>query len=310
MSLKQRLLVFVAALLVTVVVALSGVMYWQMRTEVIDIVRQEIKTTASGNREIMTKWITHRREAIEAVAARLPLVDAPAPLLLEGRKVGKFDQVYIGYEDKRMDYDLPEKTPVPGFDPTERLWYKQANETKSTVITQPYVSVRTKELCITVSRSVASQTPSVVAGDISLEEIIQLVNAIELRGRGYAFLSTRDGKIVAHSKLGSSLKPVEDIIPGFDTSFLKTADGNIGLHKFGIEGTPKYAATVAIPGTDWALCIVADKAAALSPLCTLLRNMAISGLIIAALGTLIAYPALLKLLKLSPESCRTEAENQ
>jgi methyl-accepting chemotaxis protein len=310
MSLKQRLLVFVAALLVIVTALLSGAAYWQMRTEVIDIVRQEIKTTASGNHEIMAHWVMLRRNTIEAVAARLPLVDDPTPFLLDGKNVGHFDQTFVGYEDKRMIYDLADKKPTPGFDPTERPWYQQANEAKGTIITQPYISVRTRELCVTVARPVATEIPGVLAGDIALDEIVQLVNSIELRGQGYAFLVTRDGTIVAHPKHNSALKPVVEVIPGFDASILKTANDKTALHEFDIEGIPKYVAASPIPGADWVLCIVADKAAALSPLRSLFWKLILAGLIVAALGTLVANSALPKLLKFSPENCRTEAENR
>jgi methyl-accepting chemotaxis protein len=310
MSLKHRLLVFVAALLVTVIAMMSGAAYWQMRMEVVDIVRQEITATASGNQEVIEHRVTHWRKTIEAVAARLPLVDDPFPFLLEGRDVGHFDQTFVGYEDKRMIYNLADKKPPQGFDPTERPWYKQANEAKGTIVTQPYISASTNELCITVARPVASQIPSVTGGDISLEEIVQLVNSIELRGQGYAFLATRDGKIVVHSKHNSALKPVAEVIPGFNVSILETAGDKIALHEFNIENVPKYVATSPISGTDWVLCIVDDKAAALSPLGSLLWKLILEGLIIAALGSLIASPALWKLLKISLESSRTEAESR
>jgi methyl-accepting chemotaxis protein len=310
MSLKHRLLVFVAALLVTVIAMISGAAYWQMRMEVIGIVRQEIMTTASGNHGTIAHWVMLRRETIEAVAARLPLVDDPVPFLLDGKDVGHFDQTFVGYEDKRIIYDLADKKPTPGFDPTERPWYKQAIEAKGTIITQPYISVRTRELCITVARPVATKIPGVLAGDIALDEIVQLVNSIELRGQGYAFLVTRDGKIVAHSKHNSALKPVAEVIPGFDASILKAAGEKTILHEFKIEGIPKYVATSPVPGVDWVLCTVVDKTAALSPLRSLLWKLILEGLIIAALGSLIASPVLWKLLKLSPESSRTEEENR
>ncbi|MDR2014364.1 MAG: cache domain-containing protein [Azoarcus sp.] len=310
MSLKQRLLVLVATLLVTVIVVLSATAYWQMRTEVISIIHQEIKTTAQGNYGVMANWVMQRRNVIEAVAARLPLVEDPVPFLLEGKNVGSFDQTFVGYNDKRIIYDLVDKKPTPNFDPTERLWYKQADEAQDTIITQPYISVRTKELCITVARPVASRIPGVVAGDISLGEIIQFVNAIELRGLGYAFLSTRGGKIVAHSKYNSALKPVAEVMPGFDASILETVGDIIALHEFNIEGIPKYIAASPIPGADWVLCLVVDKTAALSPLRSLLWKQVLTGLAVAAAGILIAHLALSKSLTLSPESCRTEGESR
>ncbi|MDR2209318.1 MAG: methyl-accepting chemotaxis protein [Azoarcus sp.] len=289
MSLKQRLLVFVAALLVIVIAGLSGVAYWHMRVEIINGVRQEIDTAVSGNREVIASWVAQRRDAIEAVTARLPSAENPIPFLIAGRDAGRFDQTYVGYEDKRMIYHLADKKlPTPDYDPTSRVWYKQANTEKGTTVTQPYICASTGELCITVARPVASQDVSVVGGDISLKEIIQLVNAIELRGQGYAFLTTRDGKIVAHSKPDSALKLVAEVIPGFDASILKTEGDKVVLHEFDIENVSKYVTAAPIPGSDWVLCIVVDKAVLLSPLHSLLWKLVVAGLIIAALGAPIA----------------------
>jgi methyl-accepting chemotaxis protein len=299
MSLKQRSLVFVAALLVIVIAVLSGVAYRHMRTEIVNGVEHEINAAVNGSREIMAHWIAQRRDAIEAVTASLVTnVDHPGPFLAVGKDAGRFDQTYIGHEDKRMIYQLIDKKPPPNYDPTVRLWYIQAGEAKGTIITQPYISASTKELCITVARPVASQPMlSIVGGDVSLAEIIQFVNAIKLRGHGYAFLSTRDGKIVAHSKPDSALKPVEEIVPGFNTSILKTADDKIALHEFEIDGIPKYVTASSIPGVDWVLCIVVDKTELLSPLYSLIVLLVLTGLIIAALGAPIANHALSKLLK-------------
>ena len=71
MSLKQRLLAFVAVLLITVVAALSAIAYVQMRSEIVDGVSREIEAAVRGNREALARWVAQRRDAIDATAARL-----------------------------------------------------------------------------------------------------------------------------------------------------------------------------------------------------------------------------------------------
>ncbi|MCL2645301.1 MAG: methyl-accepting chemotaxis protein, partial [Betaproteobacteria bacterium] len=256
----------------------------------------KVETTVSANSEILASWIVQRRDAIEAVAARLASADDPIPFLIAGRDAGRFFQTYVGYEDKRMIYHLVEKKPIAGYDPTSRLWYKQANEESGTIITPPYIFATTNALGITVARPVNSQARKVVGGDIELTEIIQLVNSIELHGQGYAFLATRDGKIVAHSKPDSALKPVAEVMPGFDESILKTAGVKILPHEFGIENVPKFVTALPVSGSDWVLCIVIDKATVLSPLRFLLWGLVLAGLLIALLGVPIANRALSQLL--------------
>ena len=134
------------------------------------------------------------------------------------------------------------------------------------MVTPPYISASTKKLGITIARPVEGEGAGVVGGDISLEEIVDLVKAIQLRGDGYAFLATRDGKIVAHSAPDSALKPVAEIMPGFDASILQSADDKFVLREFPIDGRTKFVITSSITGVDWVLCAVVDKSAILSPL--------------------------------------------
>lgn len=298
MSLKQRLLAFVAVLLMSVIAALSAVAYWQMRAEIVDGVNKEIEAAVRGNREALSRWMAQRLDSIDATASRMSSASDPIPFLIAGKDAGRFDQTFIGDADKKMIYNLVEKKPAEGYDPTARPWYKLGAEVKKAVVTPPYISASTKKLGITVARQVDGATPvAVVGGDISLEEIIELVKAIELRGNGYAFLATRDGKIVAHSKPESGLKPVAEVMPGFDASILQSADNKISFREFDIEGSSKYVVTSSITGADWVLCAVVDKATILAPLRSLLWVLAFAGLIVAVLGAALANVALSRLLK-------------
>jgi methyl-accepting chemotaxis protein len=298
MSLKQRLLVFVAVMLASVIAGLSGIAYWQMQAEIINGVNKEIEASVKGNREALARWMAQRFNAIEATAARLSEVDEPIPFLIAGKEAGRFDQTFAGHADKRMIYHLQDKTAADGYDPTARPWYKLATERRATVATAPYIFASTRKPGITVARPFERNGQAGVAGgDISLEEIIALVNSIELRGNGYAFLATRDGKIVAHAKPDTALKPVGEVIAGFDTSLLQIEGERIVQRELMLDGAAKYVAISSVPGAEWVLCAVVDKTAILSPLRALLGVLALAGLIIAALGAAFASIALARLLK-------------
>ena len=298
MSLKQRLLFFVTVLLVVAVALLSAVSYWQMRTEIVVGVDKEIDTAIRGNREALSRWLAQRRDAIDAMANGLIHAGSPIPALVLGKDAGKYEQTFAGYADKRMIYHLADKKPPEGYDPTARPWYKLASASKESVVSAPYIFASTKKLGITVAGQFESGgVAAVVGGDISLEEIIALVKAIDLRGNGFAFLATRDGKILAHAKPESALKPVAEIVPGFDLSLIQSADDSVKLREVTIEGERKYVVASSIGGVDWVLCAVVDKATILAPLRSLLLMLACAGLIIAVTGVIFANVALSSLLK-------------
>jgi len=298
MSLKQRLLVFVAMLLIVAVALLSGVSYWQMRGEIVVGVTQEIDAAIQGNRAALSRWVAQRSDAISATANALAHASNPIPSLVLGKESGKYDQTFAGYADKRMVYHLSEKKPPEGYDPTARPWYKQASTTREVIVSAPYVFASTKQLGITVAKQFESNgVAGAVGGDISLEEIIGLVKGIDLRGNGFAFLATRDGKIVAHAKPESALKPVGEIVSGMDLALIQSADQSVKLHEIEIGGRRSYVVASAVPGADWVLCAVVDQAAVLAPVRSLLWWQVLAGVSIALLSVLLANIALSRLLQ-------------
>ena len=298
MSLKHRLLAFIILLLGIVIAALSTLAYKEMRGEIVVGVSHEIESAVQGNREAIARWIGQRQDAMSATATRLNNGADQRPFLTAGKDAGRFEQTFVGYADKRMIYHAAEKKPVEGYDPTARPWYKLAVEKRDAITTAPYVFSSNKKLGITVARAFESQgVTGVVGGDITLEDVIGIVTGIKLRGEGYAFLATRDGKIVAHAKPESTLKPVAEIMPGFDAGILGNASDKVTVREMTIDGRTKYVAVTSIPGADWALAAVIDKSAILAPLTTLLWSLIASGLVIAALGALAANFALARLLK-------------
>ncbi len=300
MSLKQRLLFFIALILAIVIATLSAITYWQMHVEIVNEIHEELEASIKGNREALARWMTQRRAAIEATANSIAAFPGdPVPFLLTGKDAAGFDQTFVGYADKRMVYHQADKKPPEGYDPTIQSWYQFSDVLKKTVVTAPYILATTEKLGVTVAKSFAgSDQTGVVGGDITLEEIVSLVHSIELRGDGYAFLATKDGKILAHPTPESALKPVAEIIPGFDASLFSQLSGNnVLFSEQTFDNSSRYVAVSSVAGVDWVLCFVVDKATVLAPLNKLLFELLVAGIAIAILGILIASLTLSRLLK-------------
>ncbi|WP_374512571.1 methyl-accepting chemotaxis protein [Niveibacterium sp.] len=227
----------------------------------------------------------------------MPGVTDPIPFLIAGKEAGRFEQVFIGHADKRMIYNLRDKKPKEGYDPTARPWYKQAAEQNKPSLTTPYISASTKKLGVTFASPVMENGSlvAVVGGDISLEEVIRVVQAIKLRGDGYAFVATRDGKIVAHPKPESALKPANEVMPGFDPALLAQPKGN-EIQTLVLDGQEKFISTTPIAGTDWVLGTVIDRSAMLAPLRTLMLTIVAAGALIGIVAVFLANLAITRLL--------------
>ncbi|SFZ70537.1 methyl-accepting chemotaxis protein [Chitinimonas taiwanensis] len=298
MSLKQRLLLFVALLVGISIAVLSALAYGRMRTELVASAENEIKSAVYGNNEALARWISQHLDAVDAVAQRLPGLAEPTPFLITGKDAGRFEQVFAGYADKRMLYNLADKKPADGYDPTARPWYKKASELRKPVLTDPYISSSTKKLAVTFASPIleGGNLAGVVGGDISLDEVLAVVKGIQLRAEGYAFVATRDGKIVAHPAADSALKPVGEVMPGLDASLLSADASGEVLREVEIGGQAKFVTATPIKGTDWVLGTVIDRKAMLAPLQSLLFVLVGTGVAIGVLAILLANLALSRLL--------------
>ncbi|HJU49869.1 MAG TPA: methyl-accepting chemotaxis protein, partial [Pseudogulbenkiania sp.] len=272
----------------------------RMRSEIILGVQQELDAAIAGNSEALGRWVAQRRDAIQSAANRLGEVNAgaPYPFLQQGKDAGNFDQLFAGYADKSMRYHLADKQPADGYDPTARPWYQLASAQKGVVITAPYVFSSTQKLGVTVASPIlhGAEQLGVVGGDITLDGLTSVVKAIKLRGDGYAFLMTRDGKIVSHPAADSTLKPVAEVMPGFDAGIVRAASNSPALHEVEIDGHSYYAEVASIAGTDWVLGTVVEKDVLLAPLNQLLLTLVLAGLAVAVAGILLANFAITRLL--------------
>jgi len=60
-SIKQRLLAFVAFLLLIAVVLLTGLSYSKMQSEIVDGINEELEVSARGYRDDIKRWRTQQQ---------------------------------------------------------------------------------------------------------------------------------------------------------------------------------------------------------------------------------------------------------
>lgn len=121
---------------------------------------------------------------------------------------------YIGYTDGKCifsdGWDIP-----ADYIATQRDWYIDAATAGGVVITDPYTDADTGRLVITCASKIVGEDGNiigVIASDIFIDRISEIVNSLRIDENGYAFLTTFDGNILVHEN--------EDFIPYSD------ADGN------------------------------------------------------------------------------------
>ncbi|MFA9440999.1 methyl-accepting chemotaxis protein [Uliginosibacterium sp. sgz301328] len=294
MKLKQRLILFVSLLVAASIVVLSTVAYRRMKTEIISGVEHEIQAVMQGNGAALARWAGQREDAILGAAEHIGADDAPTVALKTAKAGGRFDQTFVGFADKRMVYDNPDKQAPDGYDPTARPWYGKASAEGKPTISAPYLFASTKQLGVTVAAPMVrdGRQVGVVGGDIALQDVLALMKDIKLRGDGFAFLVTHDGLIVAHPKPDTVLKPVSEVIRGMDAKTIAQLSSSHGLTEMRLDDAPVFVSVTTIAGTDWLLGTVIDRGKILHPLDALLITLVIAGLVVGVLALGVAKFAL------------------
>ena len=92
--------------------------------------------------------------------------------------------------------------PPAGYEPTQRDWYSMAIEGQGdVVIVPPYVDAQTGDVVISICRMLSSGR-DVIAIDVTMNHIQEIVSDLQIKDKGYGFIVSRDGMIIAHQDAG------------------------------------------------------------------------------------------------------------
>ncbi|XHF41376.1 methyl-accepting chemotaxis protein [Metapseudomonas boanensis] len=237
-------------------------------------------------------WLSGRIVLVESLAESIAADSEPDAItrLLE-RKALKSALVstFIGTEDGQFIISPDAKMPE-GYDPRVRPWYKDAKNAGGATLTEPYVDASTNQLIM----SIATPVPSigVVGGDLSLENMVQIINSLDFDGMGYAFLVSADGTILVHPNKDLVMKKLRDIYPkhtpaiSADFSEVEAEDGTRILTFAPIKG---------LPSVNWYVGLSVDKAKAYSMLDEF-RASAVFATIIAVIIIMLLLGMLMRVL--------------
>lgn len=108
------------------------------------------------------------------------------------------DYIYVGTSDGKF-FQEPAAAVPDGYDPRDRVWYQDALENPGTaVISDPYESADADEgLVVTISQALQDGS-GVVAIDIHINYLQELVNQVSIGETGYVMLLDRNESYIAH----------------------------------------------------------------------------------------------------------------
>ncbi|MEW5509951.1 methyl-accepting chemotaxis protein [Pseudomonas antarctica] len=239
-------------------------------------------------------WLTGRIALVENAAQNIAINPEPAAVagLLEQKALtSSFMATYVG--DSKGAFTIRPDTKMPdGFDPRVRPWYKGAQSSNGSTLTEPYIDAATGKLIISVatpSTTTTGQSIGVVGGDLSLQTLVDNIGALNFGGMGYAFLVSADGKVLVHPDKNLVMKTLADVYPNHTPKI--SADFS-EVQANGKDNIVTFTPIKGLPSVNWYLGISVDKDKSFAMLSEFRNSAAIATIIavviiIALLGMLI-----------------------
>ena len=241
-------------------------------------------------------WLGGRVLLAENLAESITINPAPSNVasLLEQKALSStFMLVYFG--DSQGSFTIRPDSKMPdGYDPRTRPWYKDALNSSTSSLTEPYIDAATGQMVITIGTAVkkAGQTLGVVGADLTLETITDNINSLNFNGMGYAFLVNADGKILVHPNKELSTKNLKDIYAQ-ETPTISTNISEVKLD--GKTRIVTFAPIKGLGNTNWYVGLSIDKDKAFAALGDF-RTTAIIATLIAVVSIIALLGLLIRLL--------------
>ncbi|HEY5558037.1 HD domain-containing phosphohydrolase [Acetobacterium sp.] len=165
-----------------------------------------------------------------------------------------FISLYFGTPDNKM-INSSGFVPLASFDLRTRPWYIKVVASDQLIFTEPFVNATKDQLIVTVAKpvyNVKHEFLGVIAGDISIHSIINLVLDKNSSEEQYSFLIDGKGNILAHPYYiyneTSDLVNINAVSENLSAAMIQNKTGSTAIV---LNGIPGYLAYQPIVGTDW-----------------------------------------------------------
>jgi methyl-accepting chemotaxis protein len=192
--------------------------------------------------------------------------------------------VYVGTENKKM-FTTPKVELPADFDPTSRPWYKKATENPDEVIwTDPYIDATTGQHVITLAKAITegSRVLGVVAIDMTLETVTNIVNNVDVGYKGYPFMFDQNGIGIVHPQYQGKDMSDNPVIK-------RLYEKDAGLFGYTIENEKRFMYFTTIPQLGWKVGAVYKEAELLAVSKSITEKMLVISIIAIIIAIAVVY---------------------
>lgn len=260
----HKIVLAASAIVLVVFSSFAVISESRQRDEIRKSVQQFLQAVGADSASSISHWIAGRTLLVENLAqaaALSPHPQAVAPYLALQSMQQTFIATFVGWQDGGFA-TFPDDPMPAGYDPRSRPWYELGMAASGVAITEPYADSITRELLVSIvdKVQVRGQVLAVAGADVALKSVVDIINGADLKGMGYAFLVSGDGKVLVHPDPSMSMRRLDDVVPEARPSLLdrlqEVSGGKELLMFIPVRG---------LPSLDWRIGLVVDKQKAYAP---------------------------------------------
>ncbi|WP_458701077.1 methyl-accepting chemotaxis protein [Sulfurospirillum sp. 1307] len=279
MSFKNKI-----AIAVLVIVALGLGTFWAFsythtKSSSLSQIQKLLKSKSLSLADYTDLWLIGKKDIVEKKAKSLKRVkdyfeDEVVYKLKDYAKEMGAMSAYVGLDDGKMISASGKKYNLSTYDPRKRPWYKLAEETKKTSVTDAYKDNRTGKIVFSIATPLYDSNEKfigVFSIDLGLDELSQMILKTKLDG-GYAVLYDSKGTIIAH--------PNEKVLGKNSSIAKKFGNKDQGIVEYVYKGKDKFLAFNRSKESGWVTAVTYYKDYAYKFLNTQAIQLAIIGAII------------------------------
>jgi len=273
-----------------------------------------INEAVTRNSNTIDNWFVNNRDMIDTIVYDIELsgdfsYNNLQNIINNKMKIYKKDALdfYIGFESERklisgVGWEAPDD-----YDARKRSWYIRAKNNKGVIFTEPYVDAMTGEMIITVAKSIYdnNRLVGVLAKDIYLTDVVNIVNEIKVNEQSYGMLLDNKGRIIVHPN--DEFLPDQEGIKGVSeinwsgyqkvVKAIKNAENNNKIEITSYEGNKELIYYNEIATTGWHYATAVSQASYEKPMSNLVNGFGWALLFSIIIALLIMYKLIQSIVK-------------
>ncbi|MCP4320486.1 MAG: methyl-accepting chemotaxis protein [Alteromonadales bacterium] len=293
LSFSQKITVASASIIAIGLMILSFVNYSVVKSNTQESLQANLHETSQTASINIANWLNGKLQAVQSVADATKHIsdDMDRSHLSVVKNANTFISVYVASEKGAMVMDDPTQALPADFDPRKRPWYIQAKESGTGSFTEPYRDAASGELLLSGLAPIKENGRfiGVVAADLSLDYIAEMLGLVNFSGKGQVFLVSNKGDILVHNDASMNGKDITELYPEHGK---KLHENLVVQQRSGRNYLVGYYAIKGLSSLDWYLAVEVDEEKAFSSM----DDMRNSALLLTPISVIIAIILLTLLL--------------